>query len=195
MVYENKRNGKKATLIRSDKEIATLRYEDGTVGSVTISTFKRWWRKVEEEVQTETEAIDIPKKKVKTEKKAKTPNPDIEELKNYIFSEVTKMDAEIFTPAKDIKMRSFKIGGHMFMKMNYSNKSVTLAVRGKCLTEDISLPDRNINHMFDAVYIFTENNSVNKKLISDLLKISMNHQIYKNNSKKEEKKNGKIQSR
>ena len=121
------------------------------------------------------------KKEKKISKKTPT-NPDAALLYQFVTDTVTDMQAEIFTPANGMKMHTFKVGGHMFAKFNFSSKGVTLACRSKA----VSVPaDRTINHMFDSVYTFTSLNKDSKAVIKKLLRESLDYQKTKN-SKKEE---------
>lgn len=59
MKYQNKRNGKVASLISEDSKFKTvlLEYEDGSTVSVSQSTLKRWWKQLSAEA---TNPEDIP---------------------------------------------------------------------------------------------------------------------------------------
>ena len=85
-------------------------------------------------------------------------------------------------------MRTFKTEGHNYCKFNYSNTSITIAVQSKCLEgTKIKSPEKTVNHMFDAIYIF--NNALNensRNLIESLIQAARTYQLSKK-GKKEEK--------
>jgi hypothetical protein len=209
MKYENRRNGKVATLISRDDKFKTvmMEYEDGTTQPITEATLKRWWKKVENEpevvvkeetMETEQEAtmtevdavenvvqevVEQVKEKpvrVKKTKEPKQENPHIQEILDYIYNISQEFGGIVWTPAKDIKMRTIKVGGHNCIKLNYSGKSVIIGVR-PCVVQ--GQPDKTINHMFGALYTITELTDETKELISNLTKVSLDYQIRKNTSK------------
>lgn len=51
MKYQNKKNGKVATLVEQNEKFKTvmLEFEDGSSQSITSSTFKRWWKKLDDD--------------------------------------------------------------------------------------------------------------------------------------------------
>jgi hypothetical protein len=109
---------------------------------------------------------------------------------------VNKLGCEVFVPAKDIKMRAFKIGGHMTCRMTYSGRSVSLHTRSKSLEtiENAPNPDKIVNHMMDNTFVFTEFTDRAKQDIDIILESAYNYQLLKNNKKKEseEKKDGEV---
>jgi hypothetical protein len=191
--------------------------EDGKVQRISASTFKRWWKKVdgdtsetsldveetnEQEVESTVDNVDTSVESSVTEtntektkpvepKKERTskPNPEvIENIINYVVNAATDAGATVFVPAKEIKMRSLKINGHMFMAFNFSSKSVVLRCRGKA-TKDVAPATRQVNHMFDYNYVITEFNDDVKTLIDNLIKVSMDYQIHKNTNSNAKKTN------
>lgn len=58
MKYENKKNGKIATLESTNEKFKTvvLVFEDGTTTTISIATLKRWWKAIPEEETTEQES-------------------------------------------------------------------------------------------------------------------------------------------
>ena len=127
----------------------------------------------------------------KKEKVARSTEPKdyIKEAMEYTFGLVTAQGDEVFVPSKNIKMRAFKVGGHMYCKFNYSNSSITVAVKSSVLDFDkVSKPHKTLNHMFDAVYVFTAKlTAEDKKLIKTLLKYARDYRVSKNNTAKEKK--------
>lgn len=186
-----------------------IKLADGKEQNISVSTLKRWWRKVSEvtsqdvDVKIErTEVNDpeipqhsgfdvepigsvLPKKNTtkKTSKKSVKPDSKTPEILDYIYSKVEELGGEVFVPSKDIKMRSFKVGGHMFMAVNYSGKSVTIKCRSKVVTDTVGAPTKTVNHMFDALYVITELTEVTQYTIDQLIKVSMDYQIQKNTKK------------
>lgn len=126
-------------------------------------------------------------KKVSKDKKVQEEGWVTESL-TYIFSLVLNKNDEIFTPAKEgMKMRTFKTGGHMYAKLNYSSKSITLAVQSVAVSD--TNPTKKINHMFDNGYVFTSKfSAADRNLISKLLKEARNYRIQKNSNKVKEEK-------
>lgn len=220
--YVNKMNG--ATMMTDgviDDKTKTLAItkEDGTEQRIASSTFKRWWKKVEDITETEVpvetdtvvenvensvenvvtteECVPVTVEETKpteTEVKPKKkptvkPNPEvIDNIINYVMDTAVAAGATVFVPAKEIKMRSLKINGHMFMAFNFSSKSVVLRCRG-AVTKDVAAPTRTVNHMFDYNYVVTEFNENVKELIDKLIKVSMDHQIQKNTNSNAKKTN------
>lgn len=214
-MYESKRNaGVFVELVRIDtkRQEAIVKTADGKINSFTISTWKRWWKKVTVDVDTDvqdnstdnssnivttTDSTPVKNvKKVDTKKVSnKTTNikavpEDIDNLKNYIFNEVKKLSGEIFVPSKDINFRSFKIGGKMFCSLNYSGKSVTLNCRSKAVADCNIEPTAKVNHMFDYRFSFSEFTDETKNTIRILLQVSMDYQVHKNTNSKNNKKKG-----
>lgn len=224
MKYQNKKNLRYATLIEENTKFntVTMQYEDdGSNTSITTSTLKRWWKKVEEEspvkennveeiqeevagdgtplaevgkeiaAQAKEKAKKSTQVKEKKTRRLKEPEAYAIEAMEFVFNTVEKkFHDKIFVPAKDIKMRTFKTGGHMYCKFNYSNSSITVAVRGKSLPDKFTIPDKTVNHMFDSVYQFKSAlTDKDKKLITDILSNARDYRISKNNKnkKKEEK--------
>lgn len=57
MKYQNKQNGKVMEILKQDEKKGTMliQFEDGKSTSITTGTFKRWYKKVEDNVATEIE--------------------------------------------------------------------------------------------------------------------------------------------
>lgn len=131
------------------------------------------------------ESIKTKKKKSKAAENSNS--AEIDSLCEFIFSQVKSMnDSEIFIPQNKSKMRTFKTGGHMFAKFNFSSKSATLA----CRESAVSLtPDKTVNHMFKNLYVFTSFNEEVESKIKTLLNEAYDDQVLRNNKKnnKEEK--------
>ena len=144
------------------------------------------YAEVMQEILTdESRAASQANKEKKSKKKCNSESNSIQDVMDYTLSAVRKLGGEIFVPASGVKMRTFKVGGHMFAKLNYSSKSITLACRSKAVS--IS-PDKTINHLFDAGYLFTCLDEETKHKISTLLTESYNYQHLKNKEKNKEEK-------
>lgn len=128
---------------------------------------------------------DGEKTKQSIKKVAKSePEPWVDEALQFIFNFVKDNQDEVFTPANGIKMRSLKTGGHMYAKIDFSGKSVTVAVKSIAVKNDT--PTKRINHMFDYGYVFkSELSATDKELIHKLLTDSRDYRISKNNKKEE----------
>ena len=118
--------------------------------------------------------------KAKKAKAVKEVNTEIPKIMEYIEKKVTALGAEIFAPEKAPKVKAFKIGGHMFARMNFSSNRVCLCCRSKAVTEQA---DASQKHIFDSIFIFTDLSR--KTLIDSLIKESFKYQTTKNNSKEE----------
>lgn len=67
MKYQNKQNGKVMEILKQDEKKGTMliQFEDGKSTSITTGTFKRWYKKVEDNVATEIETpVNEPDKAV-----------------------------------------------------------------------------------------------------------------------------------
>lgn len=108
-------------------------------------------------------------------------------IREYIISKAQELGAELFTPSKDMKMRAFKLGGHVFAKIFYSKNRVSMFCRTSACKE---APDKTINnYTLNGQYILTP--GCDMLLIDSLLIQSIEWQTAKNskhnNTKKEEK--------
>lgn len=181
VVYVNRKNeAEQAQLVDTRKEGKfVLILEDGTEKLITESTLKRWWKKTE---------IEVPDKQAKNNnRKPREMKPEIEKLMNYAFDTAKEQGAEIWSPAKDIKMRAFKVNGKMAIKFNYSNRSITLNCRSKAVA-GLDGPDHVNNHCFDYSYQFVEDTKQDRKLIKDLIKASIKYITDKEQAKQKKSK-------
>ena len=100
-----------------------------------------------------------PKKAAKSKKPAaprkKAENsPEVNALVEYVESEVEAQGGEIFQPQSQPKNRAFKLGGHMYARLLYSVKSVTVACRAEAVKGTGLKPTKSINHMFSELYSY-----------------------------------------
>lgn len=165
----------------NEQEAETGEQEAETAGDGTA-----YAEVMQEILADEKQAVkEIKKGKKKTALSSNTNPQEIERLCDFIFSEVTSRGAEIFTPANGMKMRTFKVGGHMFAKFNFSSKSVTLACRSAAVSIE---PDKTVNHLFNNLYVFTNMDETVKIKIKTLLDDAYNHQYLKNEKANKEEK-------
>ena len=130
------------------------------------------------------EILQDEKEIAKSTKKRRHREPEVyaTEAIEYVYDVVKSFGDEIFVPAKDIKMRSFKVGGHIYCKFNYTNTSITVAVRGLSIPENFTAPNKTVNHLFDSLYQFTSAlTDTDKQLIADILRNARDYRISKNN--------------
>ena len=218
MKYVNKKNGKVVVKAEFQDKYNTylLEFEDGTNTKVTSSTLKRWYKAIPEDGDAEEvtpapaptpapveepDDVEQPAPAPTDKKKAAKPagkrhkaaesKQYVEDAKEFVYNTVRGFGDEIFVPASGIKMRTFKVGGHMYAKFNYSNTSITLAVKPDVIDgTDLRKPDRELNHMFRYVYLFQQElTDDDKQFIADVLGIARRLRIDKNNktTKKEDK--------
>ena len=169
----------RGTLIQEIEGGVILQLENGEGKRVTTSTLKRWWKKIEVEEQEEAPAQEEnkpakPKKERKERKKAEM-TADAKALVEYAYKVVEEQGGEVWKPAKDIKMRAFKVDGHMFLKFNWSNKGITLHCR-KAAVEKVGEPTHVYKHLFDYAYQFDKNNKTNRTKIEKLIVKSLKYQ-------------------
>lgn len=140
--------------------------------------------------------------KVKSDKKAapkkkREMQEYVSEALEFIYSKVEANGDEIFKPAKDINMRAFKVGGHMYCKFNYGLTSITIAVSSKSFSEkNLIAPTRTINHSFDNLYVFDKAlTKADKDMIVKILKIAREYRIDKNNHSSQKKTSKKKEAK
>ena len=127
-------------------------------------------------------------KKSTGKKHSKEVLPHIKEAQDFIYGYVQSQGDEIFVPSTDIKMRSFKVGGHMYCKFNYSNTSLTIAIKASLLDghKEVRTPDKVVNHAFGACFIYREAlTESDRSEIACLLAIARDYRVNKNNKKEE----------
>lgn len=123
------------------------------------------------------------KSKTPKAKKARTPkeaNADVPKIIEYIQDKVIALGAEVFAPEKAPKVRAFKIGGHMFARINISGKRVCLCCRSKAVSKQA---DQTQKHIFDAIFAFSDLS--NTGLIDTLIQESFEYQNNKNTQKED----------
>lgn len=205
--YENKRNGAVVEFVRDDpkNDGVIIKTSDGKINSLSYSTWKRWWKKVEEttvEEPTKEETtvesnlvpmpgadklVDLKKEYSKTEPTKKSKNKKTssnaqvaEELKNYIFDKVTKLNGTIGGVQDfDRNFRALQFNDKQFCKMIFGKSYVKLCFRNDAI-KDVIKVDKLVNYTYNAQINFKKFDDETKNLIDKLLVASIN---FNNNSK------------
>lgn len=200
------RNGSIAEIVSKNGEEVILKLADGEEKPISLGTFKRWWKVLEEEVVEETVAIIEEEKAAKPEKKKATPkkaDPKPKEVKQENVAEVKEVKPK--APKKDIQYLDIDeltamvdkvavlAGTEVFIALRAKGFR-SLKVDGKMYAaytfnkkgltlwlrseaiKDITTDYKTINHMFNARIYFNEINAENKKFIEKLLKASIKFQ-------------------
>lgn len=158
MKCENKRNGQIGIVVVNTKEEVIVEVE-GQQKSITPSTFKRWWKVLEDtEAQTEQpkeqqikeelpkEEVVEPKVKKESPKKEVTPSKMLS-MVEYIKEQLTKKGYVIcygkakswFTVKQTVEQKT-----RAKMAIGYSKNKITLWVR-QCPD---NIPHKTVNHSF-----------------------------------------------
>lgn len=142
----------------------------------------------DEEDEDEEEEPASKKSSKKSVKKERTPrkkseeSDTVKELVDYVEECVKEQDGEIFQPQSQPRNRAFKVGGHMYARLLYSVKSVTVACRKEAVSGTGIKPTKSINHMFSELYSYDKLDKTAKTNIKKLLKASFEYQLKKNQS-------------
>lgn len=194
MRYQNKRNGKIAKVVKRDEKCMTvlLQYEDGTSTCISNSTFKRWWKLLEEEVEVEAQLKEIPGEAVEPVKKeiVKEKRDSATELK-IKFSSITDIANKLVTDfggsmhirKSQTNIVNYKLNNYIAFSIKFSSKAgVILCTKSKYLTEDLLYNfDENNHFSFNRKFLIPDTSDETKRLVIDII-----NKIYEN-SKKEEK--------
>ena len=148
-------------------------------------TYAEIGKEIAEQAKQRCEQARAAKKTSQT-KPSKEMQQWVKDAMDDIFGMVTGAGDEVFVP-NGVPMRTFKVGGHMYAKFNYSKSSITLAVKSSSISEfilSIRKPDRTLNHMFDAVYTFKQELTVSdQEFITGLLAGARAQRLAKNEGK------------
>ena len=193
MIYENKRNGMKATLIRENTGkdgdgTYVLQYEDGKVNSVTASTFKRWWKKSDiqpvEEVQREA-------------KRAVRHNQDERESYHNIITQVIQ-NKELISIKSYKKIPNFiKVlyKGNTIFEIRLSRIKFKLCFKGEDIVNITDILDNAgfvYNHKkYSSGYAKPEVIEITDN-IDKVIDLAINAILDKNIKESEEKKDGEV---
>lgn len=167
-------NNVTGVVVDEDREArrVLLKSSNGVEFFLTVQELKKWNYIGNEEVFSTLPA------RASQVKNSKKKNKKVDDLLDYLFDVVKNYGAEVYTPKSNVKMRMFKINGHLFMKTSYSKNSVKLYCRSKAVGK--AYPPTLINkHTFDYVYTLTSNTPKVHKQISYLVKVSLEYQLYK----------------
>ena len=119
-------------------------------------------------------------KKPATPRKKSEESDAVKELVDYVEDCVKEQDGEIFQPQSQPRNRAFKVGGHMYARLLYSVKAVTVACREEAVSGTGIKPTKSINHMFSELYTYEKLDKAAKANIKKLLKASFDYQLKKN---------------
>lgn len=181
-----------------------LQYEDGTSTCISNSTFKRWWKLLEEEVGVEAQLKEIPgeavepvkkemvKEDAKKEKRDSTPEwkikfSSITDIANQI---VTEFGGSIHIRKSQTNTVNYKLNNYIAFSIKFSSKAgVILCTKSKYLTEDlIHNFDENNHFSFNRKFLIPDTSDETKRLVIDII-----NKIYENSKRR--KNNGKIQGK
>lgn len=140
-------------------------------------------KEIAQQAKEKAKKASTSKKMDKPAKKKKEMESYVTEALEFIYTHVESNGDEIFKPTKDINMRAFKVGGHMYCKFNYSNSSITIGISSKAFTEkNMVEPTRTVNHTFDNLYVYNKSlTKADKDTIIKILKIAREYRLQKNN--------------
>ena len=119
-------------------------------------------------------------KKAAAPRKKSEESDAVKELVDYAEECVKEQDGEIFQPQSQPRNRAFKVGGHMYARLLYSVKAVTVACRKEAVSGTGIKPTKTINHMFSELYTYEKLDKTAKANIKKLLQASFDYQLKKN---------------
>lgn len=186
--------------IDEDQPVETVIEEVQTsVEEDTASDGTPYTEVMNEILQDEKKAVKQAKrqKKNSVSRKKKEICPEVTSIMDFVLSTAKAKGWEIYDIGQksgtSVQAKSLKVDGHMFCLVRFSAGSVKIACREKAVQE-VAQPDKTVNHMFDAIYVFEELTTANKTLIKDLMMASAAYQkakkantIKTTKTKKEEK--------
>lgn len=180
---------KKASDVKAEAKPKKEQQEDDSVVDNKKELAKKAMKEAVEKQKKEKAAAQ---KSAKADKKkpAKEMNPHVKEGLQFIFDIAKKQKDEVFSPANGMNMRTLKVGGHMYCKVDFSNKGFRIAFKSSALPKNVKAPDRTLNHMFDYVYIFEDElTAKDKDFLSKALASAREYRIARNSAstKKEDK--------
>lgn len=184
MKYENKRNGQVFEVAGEDKKYKTVllrNVETGKEQTVSTSTIKRWYKMVEEQEPETVEQEQEPAKKNRKKREKKEMTADAVALHEFALKTCEEVGGTVWEPATNIKFRSFKVGGKMFVKYSWTSKSIVLQVRAIAL--GLEEPKHPANHTYNDKYIFMENTEQVREEIKDIIEKTYKWQADRNAAK------------
>ena len=129
---------------------------------------------------SDKKAPKVKEKKPAAPRKKSEESDAVKELVDYAEDCVKEQDGEIFQPQSQPRNRAFKVGGHMYARLLYSVKAVTVACRKEAVSGIGIKPTKTINHMFSELYTYEKLDKTAKANIKKLLKASFDYQLKKN---------------
>lgn len=187
--------------------------ETGKEQTVSTATIKRWYKVLEEQepetaeqepaevVLTEVETVEPeqepaadtepaeqeqePAKKNRKKREKKEMTADATALHQYAMKTCEEVGGTVWEPATNIKFRSFKVGGKMFVKYSWTSKSIVLQVRAIALGLDE--PKHPAKHTYNDKYVFTENTEQVREEIKNIIAKCYKWQADRNAAKAKKK--------
>lgn len=134
MKYENKKNGKIATLESTNEKFKTvvLVFEDGTTTTISISTLKRWWKEIPEEETIEQDAPESLKEVVDAQADFNVIN-DFEN--NDVYIEVREDVAGDGTPLAEVGKEIAEQAKEKAKKAKEKSKKASNKVKTKAIAK------------------------------------------------------------
>lgn len=220
MMYQHKNNGTIAELIeKNDKsKMVTVKPVDGEKKgknvAVTLSTFQRWWRKLddatvetvqasvskeatsEEVKEQEHEKVESkpveqkPERKKNKSGKRVDNSANVAEIKDFILKIVSKKKScEVGVPSdENMQFRALRVNGRQFCKLMWSAKNVRLYFR--CDLSDIDGITK-VNYALPYLYIVDILNSDNKDIITSMFDRAVEFESSRKSEKSKKKKEDK----
>lgn len=200
MKYINKRNGKVFEFVSQDEKYKTVMLqEEGQEKAITCttSTFKRWYKKLEEgqempEVMTDerveaqlveqaqaivdkemsyTVPMSIVQEKETPKKKARVKKQpkDFTELLQYIDKVAAEHGMIPYVREKQPYLRNYRINGEgPVVFLVYTRSRAVIQCKTKLLPETVYEQMKKANHCFDRQYDITENRQFAETVISNI---------------------------
>lgn len=183
MYYQNKNNGKVARLVMEEEKGHTVMLEfveDKKTTSISSSTFKRWYKKMDDYVEVEAvdtevinevnETVDVPIL-VKKSKRAVIPARDFTDVLDYINEVANTCDMEYVVREKQPYLRNyrFRSGGPGPMCVHIYKKKIEIHTKARLLPSDVSDAMISVNHCLNRKYIITDLTEDVKSFITTII--------------------------
>lgn len=190
MKYQHKKNGKIVTLVETREKYKTvlLEFEDGSTQDVTIPTFKRWWKKLEEVEQEPVieekpapveEVVPVVKEK-ETVKKVGRKHREISgtviELLKCVDSAMDYLGGIVRIPRdENMKFRALcNADGRQVCKLMWSANKIRLYFRADIVCEAYK-DFVKVNYSLPYLYEINEYTDKTTEKIKDLLILAVNN--------------------
>ena len=202
MKYMNKRNGKVVELVNMDEKYKTVELREAgqeKTFTCTTSTFKRWYKKLEEQEvvepmtdeQVEAQLLeqaqavvdaepltsvpvcvveDTPEVKPEKKARAKRQPKDFTDLLQYVDEVATEHGMVPYVREKQPYLRNYRINGEgPVVFLVYTRSKAVLQCKTKLLPETVYEQMKQVNHCFDRQYDITENRQFAETVISSIV--------------------------